>query len=127
MNEILGTVSLILGIIVSCITIYQFLSKKSPKSATSDSPQARQTPAVQQRVPSQPYSQYPQQKAPANKNYLGCIIAFTLTLLITFAAMYFLLALNGMHGGLIAFFGLPLLAASIAGLLVLNLKKGSRA
>ena len=85
--DILGTISVILGIITSCITIYEFILKKTPPTNSPQSAVPRQpSPSHFQQYPSR-QAYYPSQRQGRTFSWGGCVgttigIALSLILLV---------------------------------------------
>src|SRR5436305_1833707 len=71
--DILATISVILGIIVSCITIYQAFVKKTPSDSSQSQPTFRQQypQSYSQQYP-QPQVDYPSQRQVRTFSWGGC-------------------------------------------------------
>jgi len=82
LNEFLTTISLILGIICSCITIYQAFVKKTPTSSSPSQPNfPQQYPQYLYQQDPIPQVYYPTQAQQRRFSWSGCATVFLLALL----------------------------------------------
>lgn len=124
MSDILATISVILGIIVSCITIYQAFVKKNPtNSSPNESTYPQQYPLNSSQQVQSPQAYYPVQGQSRTFSLSGCIAVFMLTLLSLFLLIIIPFSISLIQAGRI---GLPrtFILLLVAGILLLSLIVG---
>ena len=114
MGQLLVSISLIMGIVAYCITIYQFLSGNTTLRIR-DKYQANMKPIEQSLVQKQPI------RTPIRRHYLGCILTFLITIAV-FVGGNFMLDPD-LEIQPIEVIGISLFVASALGLLVLNYRR----